>query len=381
MSFLLAWFLLGLLCVSALYYILSVGAARRLFSSTSPPVLSKYPPVSILKPLKGAPHDLYDTLATFCRLDYPSLQIIFGVREPEDPAVSVVKQIQKKFPACDISLVVEPHVIGENYKVSTLHHLLLEAKYDHLVITDSDVTVDPDYLCKIIPPLTKDETGLVTCIYRGGASRPLPALIESIMIETSFITQVIVASQIEKPSYAFGATIAVKRHCLESIGGFAPLRNFLADDYYLGFNLARTGVRIQILPTIVETHPDVSSFTDLFHHQIRWGRTQRNCRPGGYLSTAVTFGTVWAGLTLLCLWPAPEICAAAFGVIFLRMVSAFFISTIFLKSTLPWASVLLVPLTDFLSFFVWLNSLWGTTVRWGPYTFRVRSNGTMTRVN
>ena len=377
--FLVFWSLAGLLCVALVYYLFSVYAAWRFFHPR-PTLSTALPPVTILKPLKGAPPDLYDSLASFCQLDYPTFQILCGVRDPNDPAAAIVAKVQHNFPQCDITLVVAPAVIGTNYKVSTLHHLTPQMKYDYLVITDSDVCVASDYLQTIIPPLTPTETGLVTCVYRGGSGQPLPALLESLMINTTFTTQVVVASQIERPAYAFGATIALKRACLDAIGGFARLSDYLADDYYLGYLIAQAGYRLRVLPTVVETRPDAVSLRGLFYHQLRWARTQRNCRPGGYISTVVTFGTVWASVSLLCFWSSVEMTVLALSVIGVRLLTAALMNTAFLQSKLPRPAILLTLLTDLLSFVVWCASLRGNTVRWREYTFQLQKDGRMVRV-
>ena len=379
MPLLALWFLAGLLCIALVYYLFSLYAAWRFFRPYPTPSTA-LPPVTLLKPLKGAPPDLYDSLASFCRLDYPTFQILCGVRDPNDPAAAVVAQVQRDFPQCDIALVVAPAVIGTNYKVSTLHHLTPQMKYDYLVITDSDVCVAPDYLQTIIPPLTRTETGLVTCVYRGGSGQPLPALLESLMINTIFTTQVVVASQIEPPSYAFGATMALKRAGLDAIGGFARLSDYLADDYYLGYFIAQAGYRLRVLPTVVETRPDAGSLRGLFSHQLRWARTQRNCRPRGYIGTVVTFGTVWACVSLLCFWSSVEMTVLALSVIAVRLLTAALMNTAFLQSTLPRPAILLTLLTDLLSFVVWCASLRGNTVRWREYTFRLQKDGRMVRV-
>ena len=379
MPLLALWFLAGLLCIALVYYLFSLYAAWRFFRPYPTPSTA-LPPVTLLKPLKGAPPDLYDSLASFCRLDYPTFQILCGVRDPNDPAAAVVAQVQRDFPQCDIALVVAPAVIGTNYKVSTLHHLTPQMKYDYLVITDSDVCVAPDYLQTIIPPLTRTETGLVTCVYRGGSGQPLPALLESLMINTIFTTQVVVASQIEPPSYAFGATMALKRAGLDAIGGFARLSDYLADDYYLGYFIAQAGYRLRVLPTVVETRPDAGSLRGLFSHQLRWARTQRNCRPRGYIGTVVTFGTVWACVSLLCFWSSVEMTVLALSVIAVRLLTAALMNTAFLQSTLPRPAILLTLLTDLLSFVVWCASLRGNTVRWREYTFRIQKDGRMVRV-
>ncbi len=379
MTFLLFWLLVGLQSLACLYYLFTLYAARRCFRATAPQP-AYYPPVTLLKPLKGASAELYDHLASFCRLQYPTVQMLCGVREPGDPAIAVVQRLQQDFPHREIVLVVNPEVIGSNYKVSTLHNLSRLAKHDILVITDSDVVVEPDYLHRIIPPLADAQTGLVTCPYRGGTRWPFFAMLESLLINTGFASMILVASQVEKTTYAFGATMAVKRQALDKIGGFAALADYLADDYYLGNLIARTGDTVKIVPYVVETHPGVTSFRELLHHQLRWARTQRLCRSGGYFGTLVIYGMVWALAGLLLFPASTAMWQLALATIGLRLYSTLVMSDVFLQATMTRHVLWLVPLTDILSFVIWCLSLRGDTVRWGEYQFRVGRDGKMTRV-
>lgn len=369
--------LLFLLCIASAYFLFTIYAAWRFFRQPVSSSFPSLPPVSLFKPLKGATPELYEQLATFCRLDYPCFQLLCGVREPQDPAVAVVKQLQQDFPTCDITLITNPLIIGTNAKVSTLHRLAQEARYDIFVISDSDVSIAPDYLQRLIPPLLDADVGLVTCPYRGEVATPFPARIESLIINTSFAPQVLVASQVEKTAYAFGATMAVKRHCLDKIGGFLTLADYLADDYYLGYFVTHAGYEARIVLPVVETHPSVSTLRELFHHQVRWSRTQRTCRSVGYYSTLITYGTVWALLGLLFFWSSPLLYSLALGTLGLRLLSAGIVGGAFLGSTLTLRMLWIVPLADVISFLVWAVSLFGDTVRWGEHTFRVNRNGKM----
>lgn len=379
MDVLLFWLLIGLQVIACCYYLFTLYAARRLFRQ-APTTTSQLPPVTFLKPLKGASNDLYQHLASFCRVNYPTFQLLCGVRDPHDPAIAVVQQLRNDFPQCDITLLVNPEVIGSNYKVSTLHHLVRYAKHDIVVITDSDVEVQPEYLRRIIPPLMDSRVGLVTCPYRADAISPAPAMLESLLINTGFASMILVASQVEKTTYAFGATMAVKRAALEKIGGFAALADYLADDYFLGNLVARAGYPVRILPHVVATHPGVTSLRDLFHHQLRWARTQRLCRAGGYLGTLVTYGTVWALLGVLLFPASSTLWQLALATIGLRLYSTAVVSTFYLNATVTRRFLYLVPLTDILSFVIWCLSLRGDIVRWGEYTFHVRRDGKMARV-
>ena len=94
----------------------------------------------------------------------------------------------------------------------------------------------------------------------------------------------------------------------------------------------------------------------------------------------MTFGTVWACVSLLCLWSSVEMTLLALSVIGLRLLTAALMNTIFLQSRLPRLAILLTLLTDLLSFIVWCVSLRGNTVRWREYTFRLQKDGRMVRV-
>ena len=371
--------LVTLLLIACSYSLFTIYAAWRFFRSASG-VVNTLPPVSLFKPLKGASADLYENLASFCRLDYPVYQLLCGVHDPHDPAVAVVERLQRDFPSCNVRLVVKTDMLGSNAKVDTLHRLAVAAAYDIFVISDSDVRVEPGYLRAIIPPLTGAQVGLVTCPYRGGATTPFPALCESFLINSLFSPLVIVASQVEKTTYAFGATMAVKRCCVEAIGGFPTIANYLADDYYLGHLVSKAGYEVRMVPYVVETNPGVASLRELFHHQLRWARTQRNCRPSGYFGTVVTLGTLWAVLGWFLNGASPLIQLLAWTTLFSRLLSVGVVSGIFLRSFLTLKSLWLVPLTDMFAFFIWSASLWGNTVQWGEHTFRVQRNGKMVRI-
>jgi ceramide glucosyltransferase len=195
------------------------------------------------------------------------------------------------------------------------------------------------------------------------------------MINTAFTPQVLIASQVERTTYAFGATIAVKRQCLEEIGGFTAIADYLADDYYLGHYVTKAGYEARIIPLVVETHPNVNTMGDLFAHQLRWARTQRMCRPVGYCSTLITYGTVWALLGLQLFWPSPHLSLLMVCILGLRLLSAGLVGGFLLRSSLTWRMLWLVPFTDLLSFGVWGVSLFGNTVHWGEQLFHIDANG------
>ena len=339
------------------------------------------PTVSILKPLKGLDVDLFENLSTFCRQDYPTFQIVFGVADADDPAVKVVRQLQAHYPSVRSDLAIDWRIYGTNYKISNLHNMYRVAKHEVIVIADSDIRVRSDYLRRLVTQLDDPQVGLVTTLYRAVNTGGLPTLAESLFINTDFAPMVLVARIVEKPTYAFGATMAVRRSTLDSIGGFLPLANYLADDYYLGHRIAERGYRLALSDVVVETVLAVGGWRRLFDHQLRWARTYRNCRPGGYFGSILTHGTLWATLNLLYNHFSPLACLVAAAVYGMRVSVASTIANRYLHAPLRWHEALLIPLKDLFVSTVWALCFLGDTVHWSGHTFRVLKDGQMVRVS
>jgi ceramide glucosyltransferase len=270
------------------------------------------PAVTILKPLCGAEHELYECLRSFCDQAYPRFQIVFGVCDGVDPAVGVVQRLQREFPQIDLELVVDRRQHGSSRKVSNLLNMMPVARHDFLVISDSDVRVGSDYLSKIVPRLLDPDVGIVTCPYRGNPRTGLWSLLGASFINDWFIPSVRVAAMSGSRAFAFGATIALRRQVLAAIGGFASIANQLADDYRLGELTRRLGLRTVLSDVVVDTCVDERSFGELVRHELRWLRTIRAVRPLGYSLAFITFGLPVAVLgTLLARGARPTLALLA----------------------------------------------------------------------
>ena len=269
--------------------------AGGVFRSSNP-----FPPVSILKPLKGIDPHMWESLCSHCEQDYPEYEIIFGVSEPDDPAVEAVQRLIREFPGCKIRLLVCPEVLGNNRKTSNLVQMLGSPQYDNILINDSDIYVTPDYLRRVMAPFASPKVGMVTCPYRGIAADTLGSKLESIGISTDFIAGVLVARQIEGGiHFALGSTLAMSRTALEAIGSLRPLVDYLADDFELGFRIAKAGYEVVLTDVVVETHLPAYSFRGFFEHQMRWARSTRDSRRLGYVGLLLTFGLPWAIFAVL----------------------------------------------------------------------------------
>jgi ceramide glucosyltransferase len=355
------------------FYLLCLWSARRFQQAGGRPQSAITPPVSILKPLRGVDPQMYESFRSHCVQDYPEYEIIFGVSEPDDPAAAGVQQLIREFPNCKIRLVVCPEVLGNNRKTSNLVQMLALARYDHILINDSDIYVTPDYLRRVMAPFARPQVGMVTCPYRGIAAGTLGSKLESLGISTDFIAGVLVARQIEGGiHFALGSTLAMSRTALDAIGGLRPLVDYLADDFELGYRIARAGYEVVLADIVVETHLPAYSFRGFFEHQMRWARSTRDSRRLGYVGLLLTFGLPWAIISVLL---APlswwSWCALA-GAAVLRAAVALKVGIGVVHDRAVWRHLWLVPLRDLVAFWVWFASFADNRVRWRGDVFLLK---------
>ncbi len=360
---------------ASLVYLAGAIVQLRRWARRAVPAAAVRPPVTILKPLCGSEPELYENLRSFCEQEYPTFQIVFGVQDPDDPALAAVRRLQHEWPHLDIRVVVDRRLIGSNRKVSNLANMLPQAKHDLVVIADSDIRVGPDYLRAIVGPLLDPGVGLVTCPYRARPDRSLWSRLGAMAVNESFLPSVLVARALGSEAFGFGSTLAVRRESLERVGGFGALAEHLADDYMLGELTRRRGLRTVLSPYLVETVTHEPDGTSLFHHELRWSRTIRALRPWGHAFSVITqalpvslFGVALAGAAP---WSLVLPLLALGGRLMLHYAAG--------ASLGPGArgDVLLVPLRDLLSFAVWAASFLGRNVRWRRSDFAVASDGRM----
>ncbi|MGA9798761.1 MAG: bacteriohopanetetrol glucosamine biosynthesis glycosyltransferase HpnI [Terriglobales bacterium] len=367
------------------YYALCLWSAarflgeRRVADRSVRPTPSLLPPISILKPLKGTDPEMYQSFRSHCLQNYSTYEIIFGVSEGDDPAIAFVERLKAEFPQIPIRFVLCLRNLGANTKVSNLAQMVTEARYEHFVVNDSDIRVDSDYLEKVIAPLVDPKVGLVTCLYRGVASASLGSRLESLSISTDFSAGVLVARFLEGGIYfGLGSTLAFRRSDLSAIGGFESLADYLADDYELGCRIAALGREVQLSGTVVETFLPRYNLRQFIDHQLRWARTIRDARPGGYAGLVATFGLPWALLALICARGASWAWALLATTVLMRYAVALVVGRAVLQDEQLTRWLALVPLRDFAAVLVWLIGLVGHRVTWRGDSFELK-NGKLSR--
>jgi len=287
-----------------------------------------------------------------------------------------VERIIAEFPQTSIRLVVCGKRLGANGKVSSLIQLLDAASAEYLLVNDSDICIAPDYLRTVISELQQPDTGLVTCLYRGVASGTVGSRLEALGISTDFMPGVLAANLIERGMhFGLGSTLAFRKGDLAAMGGFEAIVNHLADDYELGQRISRSK-KVRLSRSVVETHLAAYDLAGFVAHQLRWARTIRASRPGGYAGLLLTFTLPWA-IAALCLsrgiagW-------VLFGLALLsRSTLAYVGSRLVLREKQP-ASIFLLPLSDLVGVAVWFGGMFGSTILWRGERF-VLQNGLLVR--
>ena len=338
------------------------------------------PPVTILKPLKGIDPDIYEAFRSHCLQDYPQYEIIFGVSDAEDPAVASVEQLKREFPELSISLIVCNRILGANVKVSNLECMVQSARYDHLIVNDSDIRVERDYLKKVLAPFTDEQIGMVTCLYRGAPAKTLGSHLEALGISTDFSAGVLIAQQLEGGlHFGLGSTLAFRRADLDRIGGFKAIVDFLADDYELGRRIADIGRKVVLSSTVVETHLPPYDLSAFLSHQMRWARGVRDARLGGYIGLLSTFGLMWSLLTVIAAHAAPWSWGVLAAVWLLRLAVAITVGKSALQDKNLIAQLWLLPLRDLIAVGVWIASFFGHTVVWRGEKFTLKDGQLLRR--
>jgi ceramide glucosyltransferase len=363
----------GLLALAGTaYFVLSIVAALRYRAEPQVAALGFTPPVSILKSLKGTDPHMHAAFVSHCALHYPEYEVLFGVSDPEDPALAVVAQVREEFPQATLRVVHCAEVLGLNGKVSNLAQMLPQARYEHVIINDSDIVVPPDYLRRVMSPFVDAKVGMVTTLYRAVAGRTLGSRIEALGLSTDFAGGVLLARAMEGGiRFGLGATMATTKTVLEKIGGLTQLADYLGDDYELGARTAANGYTVTLAGPVVETALPDYTFHAFWLHQMRWARNVKDRRPGQYFGLIVTFGFAWAILAVLAgpfrwwTWLILGVTAVA------RFTSALVVGEGILKDRRLLRDIWLLPLRDFVALAVWFASYWGDTVIWRGLRFKL----------
>jgi ceramide glucosyltransferase len=372
---LLRWFVLLPALAPLVYYCLAIYSGlvyfRRL-RKLPPPDRSFSPPVSILKPVRGLDHQSYENFASFCNLDYPDYEILFAVADTDDPVIPVIEKLKRNFPLQAIRLIVGVERLGITLKTNSLVRLAQEANHELLVINDSDVRVEEDYLRDVVAPFADSKVGCVTAFFRGITEGGFAADVDAVGVPTDSSASTLVARTLGSLDFALGWTMATTKARLAEIGGFQSLVNHHSDDFALGNEIFKRGYRIELMRKPVWMVFPRETLRDFFGHELRWSILLKNLRPGGYAAMAMTFGLPWAALVALVVPSSAVVLGYFASYLLLRLAVAWTIGVWGLQDPVVRRRIWLVPVRDALNFCVYVASFFSNTVRWRGVAYHVQ---------
>lgn len=357
------------------YYVLTLwtscahfSGAKRVASRQS----FRKDPVSILKPVRGLDREAYENFASFCLLDYPAYEILFCVNSADDPAVPVIERLCRDFPERDIRLLIGAPHLGASGKVNKLCRLVQEAKYDLLVISDSDIRVEPNYLQEVSAPFSDPAVGAVTVFFRSITGGSMGATLDAAGSAVEFAASALLARRLEGIHFTLGATMATTKKVLAQIGGFEALANHYVDDYELGKRITKLGYKIELAGTPVCMVYPRENPIQFLRHELRWSIGLRNVRPFGHAAIGLTLGLPWTIVAVLVAPSASVGLTYALTYLVLRYAVYLTVGVWGLQDPVVRRKWWLAPLRDAATFVVWIASFFSNKITWRGLEFRVK---------
>src|SRR5262245_11417866 len=362
-----------LIAVVGCGYLLAATILVGRFARAPMPANPAAPAVTILKPLHGDEEGLFGNLMSFAQQRYAGpVQIICGVADARDGAIMAVERLRTAPAASTVELVIDPTIHGTNRKVANLINMAPRIRHDIVILSDSDIRVEPDYLARVTAALQQEGVGAVTCLYHGVGASGLWSQLSALAINAHFLPSVVLslASGLAQP--CFGSTIALKRSTLDEIGGFAAFADRLDDDYAIGAAVRKRGQAVAIPPFTVAHLCSEPSLRELWRHELRWARTIRSIAPLGHAGSVVMHALPWT-LIALALAPWSGLLVSAAAMTLAAIVCRVALLRQVVEFGLPLQSYWLVPVRDLMSFAVFVASFLGRNVSWKDQHYRLFS--------
>ena len=327
------------------------------------------PPITILKPLKGQDEGLEDNLRSFFRLDYPTFQLLFCVADANDPSVEVVNRLIGEFPSSDATLIVGCPAFGLNPKVESLAAMERRRKHDILLISDSNVRVRPSYLRETACYLAEPGVGLVSNIFAGVDEHQTGAVLENLQLN-GFIAGGVAIASVLRVTCVVGKSMLMPVTALEAAGGFAAVRNLLAEDQALGVRIRNAGYSIRLSHHVIDNVNQSRGFRWFLNRHSRWYKIRRQMALPAFLAEPFT------NLTAIGLvWALSGDSGFAWGGLFVLVGLGIFrdaVSTYWLRGSIPKIRHLLFsPVKDLLLLPVWLDAVLSPRIHWRGHRFMI----------
>jgi ceramide glucosyltransferase len=366
---------LAMALVATSRYLRQAGMARAASLAAS---ASALPPVTIFKPVHGMEEQLSANLESFFQQDYPDYEIIFGVRNMENPAARIAEEVRSRYPQIPSRVIVSGPPTWPNAKVFALDKMIAASSRSYFIISDSDVRVAPDFLRNTIPPLIDAKVGLVTCMYRGIPAADFWSWLEALGLSVEMSSGVMVADMIEGMRFALGPAMAVRRDAIDAIGGIAAVADYYSDDFELGNRIWTKGYKVGLSHHIVQNVLTRRSPLRTLGDQLRWMKSTRYSRPAGHAGTSLTYAVPFGILGLIAAaalghW---QLGVGLFALAWVdRMIQSIAVGWFVVRDPRAiWLSWL-YPVRDFFGFVAWALSYTSRKFFWRGETYRFKNGG------
>ena len=355
------------------YYVLAVTSSRKFFNAR--PAGSEkpfFPPVSILKPVRGTDPDAYANFASFCRQDYPEYEVVFCIDGPQDPNYQLLSQLMRDFPDTPIRVLFGSGSVAPNDKVAKLARLTAEARHEFLVINDSDVRVRPDYLRTLVRPLADPTVGAVTCFYLQPGDSSFTESLQTIGMVSELYPGILTDWNLEGVKFTLGPTIATTRARLEDFGGYKSIDDRPADDLLVGQLIAQQGYKVELLPYCIDVVADYGSIRDLLQKRLRWVVEMRHIRPWGHFGLLFTQGLLGCALAVYLTQSTQVAVAYLAAYLVLRLMMTWTVGIRGLARPDLLSKLWIIPVWDAIALCLWLTSFSGRSFRWRGSRYRIQ---------
>ena len=343
------------------------GRENALLSPSSPGFC---PPISILKPLKGMDDDLFDNLVSFCNQDYPEYEIIFSLEEENDPALELAQKIKKTYPHKKISIVVKQVDYALNPKVNNLISAYRSSQFPYILISDSDVRVDNNYLREIIKPMEDPHVGLVSNLIRGIGSRTISSLFENLHLNAFVIGNVALLTTFFKMPVVVGKSMLMRKKAFEEIGGFEAVKNVLAEDYIIGQEMHKKGTKVITSGHVVNAVNHYRTMKQFIKRHARWGKLRWKLGVIGYVSEILSNAVFISCLPLVLLGPTTRTISLTIAVFLAKILGDYALGKR-IRSAHRYFHYLLSPIKDIIIGCIWFVPFFSRTVTWRRHKYKI----------
>jgi ceramide glucosyltransferase len=335
------------------------------------------PPISILKPMKGASDELRISLEALATQDYPHFEILCCAADPDDPALKIAQSVKALHPETPITIISAPPAFGLNPKVRSLVHMQALGAHDWTLVSDADTAPGADYLRGLAAEVSHKNADFVHNLLVGVGEQGSSAALETLQMNLWVAPGVATADLFAAHACVVGKSMLFRRHQFEALGGWHRYKDLLSDDYLVGQDFQRAGLKVALSPYRVRVATSGRSLKDFWKRHIRWAQIRRSLTPGPFFLEPLLVTPLWiAALVLAASWGDATLTLSLAAFATTAVLGRYALDALLIRklrgSWLKARHWYLMPLRDALVLGAWGYSLCRNTVDWQGNVMRIK---------